>query len=411
MKKGPKYGIKQVWKSFEIDENNYIHTLTITLPYVEVGIWANIYNPSVINLPPEVMFSDEWYTEFGYHIGEFDFGSVSLYELETGRYLDLDMPGTDRIENKSYMCALHLTSGFSDRVHGVHLERAHFADDLKVYLRCHVDAGLTDREIIWPAEFEYAGDSGTHIDVWIKLDFSYFHVFSIEKTVIGLNGIPDAASCGVSWYNKDDVFGDGTVSFDPETGTLHLRGDVGKLRLTRWAGTEPPRISIDDDVNVDNLYLEGDGYSKVIIGGTGTLHLNTLQNGGHKKIVFSNCSAYIRNWDDNTLVELDSTSLSGPENAYINNFGKVMDENGDWVKEDVVFRRYFPKNEDSGDVGTIHWHYDFVIKTFTVSGSGRFERLAPYDKYLDVMEYFRTETGVTELGDDMVKAFKGKIKE
>ena len=363
------------------DDEGFIHTITVFYPYMTVGDRIRDY----FMYPSDP--SDD----------ESPYSPIHLAEKETGRVVDVTETSQERIEYKAYDLGIDI--GYVSRDGRL----LRFADDVKVYLKHHSDAGITNNWTYLPASWVEFTDEDYAVLAWFDLDYTYYNAFHFEKPVIGLLDVPGAVSYAVSWFNKDDVFGDGAVSYDPDTGTLHLKGDVDKFWLMRWAGTEPPRISIDGDVNVDQIILSTDDVDSVIFEGAGTLNLGTLWDSQDKIIAISGCSVYIKNWDQFTRFRLENAKLAGPEGAYLNVFGVVMDENGNWVDENVAFEPAFSKYEDSGTVGTIRWHYDFVTKTFTVKGSGRFERLAPYDKYLDVMENFRTETGVTELGNDIIR--------
>ena len=401
----------------EYDEEGRISALTITIPYTKVGdtFWSAFCDYRI--LPEGVDFHTRLLpTEYGFA----EYRNVYVLERDTNR--DFDFVGRrdelldsdirqEEFDYKDYIVMFYLSGSFAwfdepssgdGGESGQTYRRRYFSDDVKVYLRQHTDLRVTDRYTYLPAAYISPDDE---CSIWVSfhLDYTYYDSFRFEKKVIDLDGNPNAASFPIAWYNKDDVFGDGAVSYDPDTGTLHLKGDVDKFWLMRWAGTEPPRISIDDKVNVEQLMLSTEDADSLILEGAGTLNLGTLWNNWKYIITLSGCKAYIENWDRFTRVRLENAKLAGPEGAYLNTAGQVTDENGDRVNKNVAFEPAFLKYEDSGTVGTIRWHYDFVTKTFTVSGSGRFERLTPYDKYLDVMESFSVDSGVTELGTGIVK--------
>ena len=386
-----------------LEYDDEIRIITVGHPYMEVGKQLqNVYYErkdyygSYYDLLP---FSDGHYVEPDRDASESGY-SIDLIEKETGRLVDISKTSQEKLEYKAYTLRVYAKSGRDGQVNKEYLK---FAEDIKVYLSQHSDAGVTENYTYIPASHVYFLDEERYrICAEFDLDYTYFNSFHFEKTVLGEHGVAGALNFGVAWYNKDDVLGDGHVSYDPDTGTLHLKGDVDRFWLRRWPGEEPPRISVDDDVNVDQMILSAADGDRLIIEGSGTLNVGTIDN-HHKKIVISGCNAYFKNWETFSLVRLENAVLTSPEGAWLNTAGQVLDENGNQVEENVAFRRSFTNNEDSGDAGTIHWHYDFVTKTFSVSGSGKFERLAPYDKYLDVMEVFRTEAGVTELGDNIVR--------
>ena len=381
--------------SLAYDEEGNIHVLTLWHNYTEVGhrVGYTYALGGLAHAIEGVIFDKE--------------ASVSdcgfdLIEKDTGRIVPI-IPYSDeeRFDYKRYTLRVYLQTE-AIWVRNTLLD-LRFADDVQICLGHHVDKGITDKYVYLPvSHFYFMDEDGHEICAEFDLDFSYFNAFSFGKTIISPRGDTLDVGYPVAWFNKDDIMGDGTASFDPDTGTLHLKGDVDRLWFNRWAGEDPPSISVDSDVNVNYLYLNSYDYDKLVIGGAGTLNLRTLQNGTFVNLILSNCSAYIENWADHTVVELEDTKLAGPAGAFIDYIGHVYSDEG-FVKSDVAFRRDFKTLEDSGDAGSIHWHYDFATKTFSVSGSGRFERLSPYDKYLDVAEYFRTESGVTQLGDNIIK--------